>query len=1066
MLTLNDALILVSRSIFLLLGFVTIRGYLKYRDQAHRDIALMFNSMAISVAISILNTILEEPNTLLATVGSIAFMAQPYLLLRLLSYFSPVSNRMKVIAFMGLVASWLIIVINLGIESSPITSLIIIFYFVIVDGYAMTKFIRSAFRTTGLLQQRLRLIAIGSGMLALILGLLGIPIVIPELAAPIGTLVQFGAIISIVMYFGGLAPPRWLYRYWQLNELQKFLSNFTRYNAPDSLTQAAEVLCNSIVQSIGGIKGLVLIWDEQTDQWIYSESESSMTDCNPIITNWLASQEAPKNAWIVNVSDMTMDLQKCLQLEHTQNIYLVPLRTNSDWWSVLLIFVDYTPLFTNDDLQLIDLVKEQGGTIFENINLLDTLRVQNENLEERVIARTTELRRSNEFVTLLQEVTVATNQTQALSTAFQEALNLICPVLDMPIGHVFAPSDDFSQQFESSSIWYVQHPDRFKSFISMTESLAFDDELGGIRQVLSSKEAFWTTDLQDKTKFTRAEIANEVGICTGIFIPVRQGNEVLAIIEMFSDKMIEQNSEIVSLLNSIGTQLVRVVERTVAEKELRESEARFRIIANAAPIPLVISSLAGGEVLYANEASTVIHGISVDEFIGQKAPDLYENPQDRQKLIAELQEHGSVRNFELKVRRASDNEVFWASTTIHPIEFEGQGALFSTFLDVTEIKKAHQSLIESEQRFRSTFEQAAVGVAHVSLEGQFMRINQRFADIIGYSKEDVLSLTFQEITHPDDLEADLKYVRQVIEGKINNYSIEKRYFHRDQSIVWINLTVSAVYDEINQPKYLIAVVEDITNRKQMELEIRALNEDLEQRVRERTAHLSAVNKELEAFSYSVSHDLRAPLRAVDGFSQALLEDYHDVLDDFGKRYLDLLRKESQRMGRLIDDLIDLSRLTRADLKYERLSLSSMVQTLADELKQTYPNREAEFVIEKDLCDCGDPRLIQIALDNLVGNAWKYSSKETKVIIEFGQILNNGAPEYFIRDNGVGFDMAYVHKLFGAFQRLHAMNEFEGTGIGLATVQRVVHRHGGTIRAEGELDKGATFYFTLGEANCD
>lgn len=237
--------------------------------------------------------------------------------------------------------------------------------------------------------------------------------------------------------------------------------------------------------------------------------------------------------------------------------------------------------------------------------------------------------------------------------------------------------------------------------------------------------------------------------------------------------------------------------------------------------------------------------------------------------------------------------------------------------------------------------------------------------------------------------------------------------------------------------------------------------DLERRVTERTAELQAVNRELEAFSYSVSHDLRAPLRAIDGFSQAVLEDYADRLDDQGKDYLNRVRAATQRMGHLIDDMLTLSRVTRVEMQRGTVDLSALAADVFAELQKSEPERKVDWRIESGLVAQGDAQLLRVALVNLLGNAWKFTGKTANAKIEFGAMRNSdGATDFFVRDNGAGFDMTYAGKLFGAFQRLHLISEFPGTGIGLATVQRIIHRHGGRVWAEGAVGKGATFYFSF------
>jgi len=272
---------------------------------------------------------------------------------------------------------------------------------------------------------------------------------------------------------------------------------------------------------------------------------------------------------------------------------------------------------------------------------------------------------------------------------------------------------------------------------------------------------------------------------------------------------------------------------------------------------------------------------------------------------------------------------------------------------------------------------------------------------------------------------------------------------------------SGALDYILKPFKLSAIL-PVLDRALTVRRLRMENAELERSLHGRTVELEAANKELDAFSYSVAHDLRAPLRSIDGFSHALLEDYASVLGNEGTQYLAHIRESAQNMTELIDALLMLSRVSRSELQHERVDLSALAGDIVSELRRAQPDRRVETVIASDLIAEGDGRLLRAALENLFANAWKFTAPRDRPCVEFAASLRDGQPTYFIRDNGAGFDMAHAKKLFGVFQRLHSEQEFEGTGIGLATVQRIIHRHGGRIWAEGEVDRGATFYFTIGK----
>lgn len=276
---------------------------------------------------------------------------------------------------------------------------------------------------------------------------------------------------------------------------------------------------------------------------------------------------------------------------------------------------------------------------------------------------------------------------------------------------------------------------------------------------------------------------------------------------------------------------------------------------------------------------------------------------------------------------------------------------------------------------------------------------------------------------------------------------------------WFSSTKVPLYDEEHRVIGLVGVSRDITRQKQTEQALKKSNQELESK----SAELEATNRELEAFSYSVSHDLRSPLRSIDGFSQALEEDYGNVLNAEGRGYLSRVRAATRRMSELIDDLLTLSRLARGEVHRQTVDLGAMAREIAAEQNELTPETRVEFTAGETMTAAADPRLIRIVLENLLRNAWKFSGKQPQPRVEFGQKLVDGETVYFVCDNGVGFDSKYVDKLFGAFQRLHSATEFPGTGIGLAIVQRIIHRHHGRVWAEGKVNQGASFYFTLSEA---
>lgn len=552
-----------------------------------------------------------------------------------------------------------------------------------------------------------------------------------------------------------------------------------------------------------------------------------------------------------------------------------------------------------------------------------------------------------------------------------------------------------------------------------------------------------------------------------------------------------------------------ITERKHYEEMLRNSEARYRALYRENP-SMIFTIDAEGKILSVNQAGLDQLGYSMGELEGESVLKVF-HPDDRGALAGQLQiclrnpkqvQHWQFR----KIRK--DGSVAWVEELAQSITDLG-GALNVLIVcqDITERKRAEeeiralnasleqrvkertQELAESEKRFRTIYDTAPVSIWQEDWTEVIKSIEtlqtRGVTDFPTYFRE-----------HPEFVERTLKAVKVLdvnqwtlgtfaardktemlaslgpvfatpdtlpgFVGELTALAQGRTVYHTEMNLNTVKgdtlhglLAMSFPPRDSGSGDVLMSVL-DITERQRAEIQIQQLNEQLKARAQA----LVEANKELETFSYSVSHDLRSPLRIISGFSILLLEHYGDKLGVEGKESLQTVVAASERMSELIGDLLQLSRITRSEVRCASVDLSALARNVADELRKANPERSVESLVEPDLIAQADAHLMRIVLENLLGNAWKFTSQKRDARIEFGRTTSEGAPAYFVRDNGAGFDMAYASKLFGAFQRLHSAEEFPGTGIGLATVQRIIHRHGGQVWAEGEVGRGATFYFTL------
>lgn len=380
-------------------------------------------------------------------------------------------------------------------------------------------------------------------------------------------------------------------------------------------------------------------------------------------------------------------------------------------------------------------------------------------------------------------------------------------------------------------------------------------------------------------------------------------------------------------------------------------------------------------------------------------------------------------------------------------------------LETLERYRIEAALRESERRFRSTFEQSAVGMGHVGMDGMFLRVNLKLCDLLGYEEGELLSIGLAEIVPTEDQHLDDARHQQLLHGTIQEYVVEKRCLKKRGTVLWTRQHLSLVRDDQGDPAYFAVVfeaipgpggVEDAAERESLERQLAAARNDL-----------AAAHAELEGLSYSVSHDLRAPLRAVIGFSRILVRDHAAQLGDEARQYLDMVHDSAQRLDRLIHDILAYSRLGRHTMQWQKVDMGQVVAECLSVLRPECEGRQVEFEVAPLPQVEADAALLKDLFLALIGNAIKFSATRQPARIEIGTGTSEGEPCFYVRDNGVGFDMRYAHKLFGVFQRLHRVDEYPGTGIGLAIAQRIVQRHRGRIWADAAPEEGATFLFTLG-----
>ncbi|MEO8765728.1 MAG: PAS domain S-box protein [Ginsengibacter sp.] len=504
-----------------------------------------------------------------------------------------------------------------------------------------------------------------------------------------------------------------------------------------------------------------------------------------------------------------------------------------------------------------------------------------------------------------------------------------------------------------------------------------------------------------------------------------------------------------------------VTEKLKAEEKLSKSEKFFRAMIEK---DTDMKTLADpeGNIFYTSPSLTKILGYESKEFMTMPVSD-FSHPEDIPGLlegIADILQSPGKSFYRQQRLKHKNGTWLWCEGTITNMLYDpAVGALVSNFRDITERKQAEEAILLAEANYREIFDKASDGIyVHEIDTGRVIEVNKRASEITGYSREELLNNHQEEFItdNPEyTFEKVMDYLRKAAAGEPQLF--EWMMKNKDNSINWLEVTLKNA--SIAGKERILSFFREINDRKKAQLEIQELNEELEQKVVDRTEQLETANKELEAFSYSVSHDLRAPLRAINGFAKMLGENYGSVFDNEGLRLFNRIKANAKKMGILIDDLLEFSRLGRKEIHKSSVQMTELTKAALGELNTTVTHK-ATIKINKLHAANADSAMIKQVMINLLSNAIKYSSKNEDPVIEVKSSIKGDEIIYCVSDNGVGFDYQFVHKLFGVFQRLHLQADFEGTGVGLALVKRIITKHGGNVWAVGELEKGATFYFSL------
>ncbi|MBI1258880.1 MAG: PAS domain S-box protein [Chloroflexi bacterium] len=1173
--SLNEPLLLISPFIFGVLGVLSAIQFVRKPDRIRRDTALMLNSLAIALVLD--TSAFGIPNETLAVVKNVLLLAHPFLLLRLVQQFSrPLPKwilRSSEIA-------WLICAFLLVIHvTTPLAAVFMVAYAVFYESAAVFALVRGTRASLGMMRLHLLLAAIGTGLLGVIALVIGFMPVLPANSTLIGAIIEMLLAGSAVSYYLAFATPRWLRSFWQSQALYAFLTATLHLSANARPTKIYEALADFSARFLGGTEVLVAAWDETTHELqsihgagaAFADLKFERGPLMTVIHERQAQQITQKSSLDAAHSLLLRQLQANI-------LFAVPLTSKILPHGLLLIGTQVSPLFEEDELDLVTLIAQHAGL------LLDDFAQRNQIIEE-------ELRQRTKSIRLLQNIALSANEATSSEKAFQIILERICTAIGAQVGHIFVRLGDDPNTLVSSRAWYLEDIERFEAFRATTEQFQI---IRGMGLVGRAMEAGRPEQIENSVLMrmypARAAAAEQCGITSAFLCPILIKDEVAGILELYFVNTAQLTSEFRDMTRNIGVQLGRVLERERAKEALYQSEWWFRISFEQAAIGLAHIS-PDGNWLRVNQKLCEMLGYTREELLERTWQSLtHPDDLDTDQQQSTRLQMGDIDTYTLEKRFIrKDGKLLWVNLTNslarHPSGDVAYG--IKVVIDITARKLSEEALHKSDARVAAILRMAADAIITVDEERQIIVFNQGAETIFGYKADQVLGkpwtmllapayidfmkklvagrdeqfwkrqttevialdrngrefpadITLSRVEQGDQfiytvilrdiserkqvekvLAEERNLLRMVIDNipvavyvkdtkgrflvvnpmLITNFGLSDArdvlgktdfdlhpfeqaqvFFNDEQKLMETGEAIIEKDEMISTPVSgeqfvvstklplfgadgeitgLIGMNYDVTERKRNLEQIQRLNLELEQRVAERTMHLEAANRELEAFTYTVSHDLRSPLRAIYGFSRYILDHFEGQLSGTLTHYVERIHANSETMGDLIDTLLMLSRLEHQQLSKRIVSPTELAQEALNTVLTENGTLMPTVTIAELPPAYADATLLRQVFVNLLSNAVKFSRNCEHAEIEVNAYrADDGIIVYYIKDNGVGFDMAFKDKLFGVFQRLHDDDEFEGNGAGLSIVKRIVTRHGGSIWAESEVNQGASFFFTL------